>query len=553
MKKRIAMTIALLMAMVNYIVAENSVSIADFSLSAGETKQVSVLLDNDVQYVAFQFDLYLPEGVSLIEYEMNSGRVPESTEVSMEAQKNGCYRFLAAAMSMEPIVGSEGGIITLKLKADADITFGSHTGYLQGVKLSKEDGTGVTISEVPFTVKVWEPSTVTARSYTRGYGEENPTFEYDVEGGELEGTPDISSEATVTSPVGTYPIVITKGTVMNENDSYVNGTLTVTKAPLTITAKSYAIRQGEPLPTFEVEYSGFKNGETEETLAKKPTITCNATSGDEFGTYDIIVSGAEAENYDIEYVMGTLVIDIIVPMEEDVEVAFEESITEETDLTSTVIENVYVTLDTEGDDGYDVEEKCIVLASTVTDEQLEVIADKEVKNETVKENYNGLIFKVSAGKGTVSITMKTKGNRTLNVKIGDAEAQAFVQVERGEVTIPYNVEKDTHVYIYGADASAYAKRRASGENTDNGVLIYGIKCTQEIMGDANQDGEVDVADIIAIANHILGSTPSTFSSAAADMNGDGEIDVADIIAIANHILGNGSNAKSRGETEVEPQ
>lgn len=84
-------------------------------------------------------------------------------------------------------------------------------------------------------------------------------------------------------------------------------------------------------------------------------------------------------------------------------------------------------------------------------------------------------------------------------------------------------------------------------------LTYTFNVADVLLGDANQDGEVDVADIIAIANHILGSTPSTFSSAAADMNGDGEIDVADIIAIANHILGNGSNAKSRGEKEVEPQ
>ena len=87
----------------------------------------------------------------------------------------------------------------------------------------------------------------------------------------------------------------------------------------------------------------------------------------------------------------------IVPMEEETEIAFNDRITENTDLMSKVIDNVYVTLDTEGDDGYDTEEKCIVLTSTVTNEQLESIADKEVGDDAVKENFNGLILEVPAG------------------------------------------------------------------------------------------------------------------------------------------------------------
>jgi hypothetical protein len=133
---------------------------------------------------------------------------------------------------------------------------------------------------------------VTAKSYSRQYGEANPAFEYTSSGATLTGTPSISCEATATSPVGEYPIVITKGSVTNYNDSYVNGTLTVTKAPLTITAKSYSIKQGDALPTFEAEYSGFKNNETASVLSTQPTITTTATSASAPGTYDIVVSGA---------------------------------------------------------------------------------------------------------------------------------------------------------------------------------------------------------------------------------------------------------------------
>ena len=150
--------------------------------------------------------------------------------------------------------------------------------------------------------------TINARSYTREYGEDNPTFEFITEGEDLQGTPEIVCEATATSPVGEYPIVIRKGSVTNDNDTYVNGVLTITKAPLCITAKSYSVRQGDPLPQYELEYSGFKNNETETVLTKQPVVTCEASAASLPGTYDIVASDAEAENYEISYEKGTLTI-----------------------------------------------------------------------------------------------------------------------------------------------------------------------------------------------------------------------------------------------------
>lgn len=56
------------------------------------------------------------------------------------------------------------------------------------------------------------------------------------------------------------------------------------------------------------------------------------------------------------------------------------------------------------------------------------------------------------------------------------------------------------------------------------------------LGDVNADGSVDVADFIAIANHILGNTIAGFVEKAADVNLDNFIDVADFIGVANMIL-----------------
>ena len=166
----------------------------------------------------------------------------------------------------------------------------------------------ITYVKGTLTITQADPVTVVAKSYSRQYGEANPAFEYTSSGAALSGIPTITCDATATSPVGDYPIVIAKGTVTNYNDTYVNGKLTITKAPLTITAKNFVIKQGEALPTFEIEYSGFKNNETFSVLTTQPTITCSASSSSAPGTYDIVVSGADAANYSITYVKGTLTI-----------------------------------------------------------------------------------------------------------------------------------------------------------------------------------------------------------------------------------------------------
>ena len=158
------------------------------------------------------------------------------------------------------------------------------------------------------TLTITDDVVVTAKSYTRVYGDANPTFEFTSDGATLSGTPSINCAATATSPVGTYDIVIAKGDVTNSEVTYVNGTLTITKAPLTITAKSYTIKQGKDLPTLEVEYSGFKNNETDTVFTTKPVVSTTATKYSEPGSYDIMVKDAEAANYEITYVKGTLTI-----------------------------------------------------------------------------------------------------------------------------------------------------------------------------------------------------------------------------------------------------
>ena len=156
-------------------------------------------------------------------------------------------------------------------------------------------------------IKLSEATIVTANSYTREYGEPNPTFEY-TSGTIVNGTPEITCEADENSPAGTYPITISQGSVTNPGLIFYNGTLTVTKAPLTITAKDYTVTVGDAMPTFEAEYEGFKNSDDETILTTSPTFNCAAANTNTEGIYDITVSGAASDRYDITYVKGQLTI-----------------------------------------------------------------------------------------------------------------------------------------------------------------------------------------------------------------------------------------------------
>lgn len=136
-------------------------------------------------------------------------------------------------------------------------------------------------------------------------------------------------------------------------------------------------------------------------------------------------------------------------MDKDSNTSFAAGISEEADLGDAVIEDVYVTV---GDgDGYDSTDGSIVLNSTMTAAEVAGIGSLAPGKSDIANRFNGLIVKVNAGDGTMVIDCKTVGKNTLNVKVGEAEPQAFVKTDKGTIEVAYRVGKETCVYIYGAE------------------------------------------------------------------------------------------------------
>ncbi len=69
-------------------------------------------------------------------------------------------------------------------------------------------------------------------------------------------------------------------------------------------------------------------------------------------------------------------------------------------------------------------------------------------------------------------------------------------------------------------------------------------------GDVNQDGQINIGDVPALASFILGTEKQTYSFSDADMNQDGKIQVNDLVLLVNVILDSGSSDSSNGNAPM---
>ncbi|MHC1765362.1 MAG: MBG domain-containing protein [Verrucomicrobiia bacterium] len=153
------------------------------------------------------------------------------------------------------------------------------------------------------------PLTVTASPASREYGDLNPTFTGTIVGIQNNDTitAAYSTDADVTSSAGTYAIIpLASGPRLSHYAvSHVNGTLTVVKAPLTVTGDDKSRLYGAANPSLTGLVTGTKNGD-----AIVVSYGTSATLASPVGVYPIApeVSGPALVNYEPAIENGTLTI-----------------------------------------------------------------------------------------------------------------------------------------------------------------------------------------------------------------------------------------------------
>ena len=147
----------------------------------------------------------------------------------------------------------------------------------------------------------------------------------------------------------------------------------------------------------------------------------------------------------------------------------------------------------------------------------------------------------------------TQDDGSLRVLCGSSKGYTFTGTDGEVAVITINLSSDMEE---GEHPIILKNVRISDKNSVPYVTEY-MKSTLAIssytLGDVNADGSVDVADFIAVANHILGNTPEVFVHKAADVNIDNSIDVADFIGIANMILNGTTSAANQGQMMMAPR
>ena len=162
------------------------------------------------------------------------------------------------------------------------------------------------------------PLSVTVSPATRLYGDANPTFVPVVNGlvgSDAVNAVVVTTTAGVTSAVGSYPLVpstptFSSGSASNYTVTKTNGSLTITPAPLIVTAADAQRLFGAAEPTFSLlAITGLRNTDS----VASATIRTGTSLGSAVGIYPLTPSAAVfraglATNYQITYQTGTLTI-----------------------------------------------------------------------------------------------------------------------------------------------------------------------------------------------------------------------------------------------------
>jgi len=188
------------------------------------------------------------------------------------------------------------------------------------------DATYLPAPEVSQTLTVNKATlTVTADNKTVTYGDAKPTLTYtmtgfvnsETEAGVVTGSPSLTTTYTNTTSVASSPVTITSaiGTLAatNYSFSFVNGTVTINKKGLTVTAHNKTVTYGDTKPTLTYTMTGFINSETEASaVTGTPSLTTAYTVTTPVASSPVTITSATgtlaATNYSFSFVDGAVTI-----------------------------------------------------------------------------------------------------------------------------------------------------------------------------------------------------------------------------------------------------
>ena len=142
---------------------DNTIYMDDMEVLSGTEAMLSVKMKNEVVAEGFEFDMYLPDGITVVQDEDGFPEVTLSTERTTSRKTNsfdaifnadGSLRVLAASTNGSTISGNDGEVVQVKVAIADDLTEGDYTVCFKNIAISDENAVSYTSSMTTSTIKV---------------------------------------------------------------------------------------------------------------------------------------------------------------------------------------------------------------------------------------------------------------------------------------------------------------------------------------------------------------------------------------------------------------
>ena len=392
--------------------------------------------------------------------------------------------------------------------------------------------------------------TITADNQTSVYGAGLPVLTASYSGfvagdtaANLSTAPTLTTMATASSRVGSYDISASGAVDPDYTIAYVDGSLSITPASLTITADNQTNVYGATLPTLTASYTGFVNGDTSASLTTLPTLSTTATSASHVGDgpYAITASNAVDADYSITYVEGSLTVtaaSLLITADNQTKVygaalptltaSYTGFVNGDTALSLTTQPSLSTTATAASDaGGYTItasgavdSDYSISYASgtlTITQAALTITADDQSKVygeelPTLTASYSGFVNGDTAANLDIGPTLSTTATTNSDVGVysitvsGAADVDYTITFVSGTLTVTsaaLTITADNQTKVYGA---ALPMLTASYSGFVNGDTSASLTTLPTVTTTATASSDV------------LGSPYSITASGAADAN-----------------------------------
>ena len=167
MKKMMMLVAACMLSLVGVAQTTESLKIANFEITAGESKTVTMELTSDNEYVAFQCDMVLPEGLTVpiveigelgemfLDAELNSvmkSRYHNNFAAQKIAGTENLYRFICFSYPSTNFRQTSGPLVDVVIEADANLPAGELIGTIKEVRFANKSAEETLFEETTFVV-----------------------------------------------------------------------------------------------------------------------------------------------------------------------------------------------------------------------------------------------------------------------------------------------------------------------------------------------------------------------------------------------------------------